>query len=202
MTNFSDENFCFSIVSQQFSYHKCICLENICNFAHYFKYYIDMIGVNKVILIGNLGKDPEIVLFDKVKKASFPLATTEQYKNHEGIKVDETVWHYIVCWRGLADVADRFLKKSMQVYIEGKLKSRVWEDKEGNKRRTVEVVAENFKILSRNYNQSNTGIAASSETSSIEDFNSDNFSFDSDSRLSNLSQDNIDDNNKTKILPF
>ena len=82
-----------------------------------------MIGVNKVILIGNLGKDPEIVMFDNVKKASFPLATTEQYKNHEGIKIDETEWHNIVCWRGLADVADKFLRKSMQVYshVNGKI---------------------------------------------------------------------------------
>lgn len=160
-----------------------------------------MIGVNKVILIGNLGKDPEIVVFDNVKKASFPLATTEQYKNHEGIKVDETEWHNIVCWRGLADVADKFLKKSMQVYIEGKLKSRQWEDRDGNKRRTVEIVAENFKILTKNY--SNTGsnyISNQNNNESIDDFSTD-FSLDTDNTLADIASDNL--KYKTnKDLPF
>jgi single-strand DNA-binding protein len=161
-----------------------------------------MIGVNKVILIGNLGKDPEIVMFDNVKKASFPLATTEQYKNHDGVKVDETEWHNIVCWRGLADVADKFLKKSMQVYIEGKLKSRQWEDKEGNKRRTVEVVAENFKILTRNYSNQNisNGQNLNSNTS-LDDFTTDEFNIDTDNNLSDLASDDL---NKKTIgdLPF
>ncbi|MDO5760702.1 MAG: single-stranded DNA-binding protein [Bacteroidota bacterium] len=152
-----------------------------------------MIGVNKVILIGNLGKDPEIVMFDNVKKASFPLATTEQYKNHEGIKIDETEWHNIVCWRGLADVADKFLRKSMQVYIEGKLKSRQWEDREGNKRRTVEVVAENFKILTKNFNNQNSNYLSNqnSVSDSLEDFSTNDFSLDTDSDLSNLSSEDL-----------
>ncbi len=160
-----------------------------------------MIGVNKVILIGNLGRDPEIVMFDNVKKASFPLATTEQYRNHEGVKVDETEWHNIVCWRGLADVADKFLRKSSQVYIEGKLKSRQWEDKEGNRRRTVEVVAENFKILSRsnrdnNYSNNNHGQL-------VDDFNESDFDFDTDTALSDLSSHDISSHSKEeKILPF
>lgn len=162
-----------------------------------------MIGVNKVILIGNLGKDPEIVMFDNVKKASFPLATTEQYKNHEGLKIDETEWHNIVCWRGLADVADKFLKKSMQVYIEGKLKSRQWEDREGNKRRTVEVVAENFKILTKNFNNQNSNYISSqnNNSESLGDFSENDFSFDTDKDLSNLSSEEL--NFKTnKDLPF
>lgn len=162
-----------------------------------------MIGVNKVILIGNLGKDPEIVMFDNVKKASFPLATTEQYKNHEGLKIDETEWHNIVCWRGLADVADKFLKKSMQVYIEGKLKSRQWEDREGNKRRTVEVVAENFKILTKNFNNQNSNYISSQNNTSenLGDFTESDFSFDTDKDLSNLSSEEL--NFKTnKDLPF
>lgn len=161
-----------------------------------------MVGVNKVILIGNLGKDPEIVMFDNVKKASFPLATTEQYKNHEGIKIDETEWHNIVCWRGLADVADKFLRKSMQVYIEGKLKSRQWEDKDGNKRRTVEVVAENFKILSRNYGQNNNNIYPSNDTNNIGEFNADAFSFDTDEHIADVSESNLENSIKTRILPF
>lgn len=162
-----------------------------------------MVGVNKVILIGNLGKDPEIIMFDNVKKASFPLATTEQYKNHEGVKIDETEWHNIVCWRGLADIADKFLKKSMQVYIEGKLKSRQWEDKDGNKRRTVEVVAENFKILTRNYSANSTNPALQNTGNPAEDFNPGEFSFDTDNSIADIATENLKNNNDTdKVLPF
>lgn len=108
-----------------------------------------MIGVNKVILIGNLGKDPEIISFDDVKKASFSLATTEVHKTKDGAKIEETEWHNIICWRGLAEVAEKFLKKGTHLYVEGRIKSRIREDKEGNKKRVVEIVAENFKILNR-----------------------------------------------------
>lgn len=108
-----------------------------------------MIGVNKVILIGNLGKDPEIISFDDVKKASFSLATTETHKTKDGTKIEETEWHNVICWRGLAEVAEKFLKKGTHLYVEGKIKSRVREDKEGNKKRVVEIVAENFKILNK-----------------------------------------------------
>ena len=96
-----------------------------------------MVGVNKVILIGNLGRDPEVVSFDSVKKATFSLATTEVHKAKDGSKVEETEWHNIVCWRGLAEIAERFLKKGMQIYVEGKIRSRVREDKEGYRRRVV-----------------------------------------------------------------
>ncbi len=163
-----------------------------------------MIGVNKVILIGNLGKDPEIVMFDNVKKASFPLATTEQYKNHEGIKIDETEWHNIVCWRGLADVADKFLRKSMQVYIEGKLKSRQWEDRDGNKRRTVEIVAENFKILTKNHSNQNTNYLNNNNNNNnenLEDFSSSDFSLDTDSNLAEISSEDLKFN-ANRDLPF
>ncbi len=162
-----------------------------------------MIGVNKVILIGNLGRDPEIVMFDNVKKASFPLATTEQYKNHEGIKTDETEWHNIVCWRGLADVADKFLKKSMQVYIEGKLKSRQWEDRDGNRRRTVEIVAENFKILTKNLNNQNSNYLGSNNLNGegFDNFSNGDFSSDTDMDLSNLSSEDLKFKTN-KDLPF
>ncbi len=108
-----------------------------------------MAGVNKVILIGNLGKDPEIITFETAKKATFPLATTEYFKNKEGQKIEQTEWHNIVCWRGLADVAERILTKGAQIYIEGRLQSRTWEDKEGNKRHVTEVVADNLLLLSK-----------------------------------------------------
>ena len=90
-----------------------------------------MAGVNKVILIGNLGKDPEVKYLDSgVAVANFSLATSESYKNKEGERVNQTEWHNIVLWRGLAEVAEKWLKKGSSVYIEGKIKTRKWEDKE------------------------------------------------------------------------
>jgi len=113
-----------------------------------------MIGVNKVILVGNVGKNPDVVTFPSdgatpVKKASFPLATTEARRNRDNERVEVTEWHNIVCWRGLADVAERILSKGAQIYIEGRLQSRSWEDKEGNKRHVTEVVADNLLLLSK-----------------------------------------------------
>lgn len=108
-----------------------------------------MSGVNKVILIGHLGKDPEVRhLEGGVTVASFPLATTETY-NKDGKKVEQTEWHNIVMWRGLADVAAKYLQKGKLVFIEGKLRTRSFEDKEGNKKFTTEIVAENFTMLGR-----------------------------------------------------
>ena len=113
-----------------------------------------MTGVNKVILVGNVGKLPDVVTFPSdgatpVKKASFPLATTEYRRNRENERVEITEWHNIVCWRGLADVAERILTKGSQIYVEGRLQSRTWEDKEGNKRHVTEVVADNLLLLSK-----------------------------------------------------
>ena len=108
-----------------------------------------MSGINKVILVGHLGKDPEIrYLEGGVSVASFPLATSETY-NKDGKKVEQTEWHNIVLWRSLADVAAKYLQKGKLVYIEGKLRTRYFEDKEGVKKYTTEVVAENFTLLGR-----------------------------------------------------
>ena len=108
-----------------------------------------MSGINKVILIGHLGKDPEMRTLDGgVSVTSFPLATSETY-NKDGQKVEQTEWHNVVMWRGLADVAVKFLQKGKLVYIEGKLRTRSFEDKEGIKKYTTEVVAENFTMLGR-----------------------------------------------------
>ncbi len=115
-----------------------------------------MVGVNKVILIGNLGKNPDVVAFPQdrnnesasvVKKASFPLATTEYRKTKDGERVEQTEWHNVVCWRALAEIAEKILRKGTQLYVEGKLQTRSWEDKEGNKRYITEVVADNFTVL-------------------------------------------------------
>lgn len=127
-----------------------------------------MVGVNKVILIGNLGKNPDIVSFPLdnrhdentgvIKKASFPLATTEYRRNRDGERIEQTEWHNVVCWRTLAEIAEKILRKGTQIYIEGKLQTRSWEDKEGNKRYITEVVADNFTVLAgraRNEEQNN-----------------------------------------------
>ncbi|MFD1166089.1 single-stranded DNA-binding protein [Sphingobacterium daejeonense] len=108
-----------------------------------------MSGVNKVILVGHLGKDPEIrYLEGNVSVASFPLATSETF-NKDGRRVEQTEWHNIVLWRGLADVAVKYLSKGKLVYIEGKLRTRSYEDKEGVRRYTTEIVAESFNLLGR-----------------------------------------------------
>jgi len=108
-----------------------------------------MSGINKVILVGHLGKNPEArQLEGGVSVVSFPLATSETF-NKDGRKVEQTEWHNIVMWRGLADVAAKFLQKGKLVYIEGKLRTRSFEDKEGIKKYTTEIVAENFTLLGR-----------------------------------------------------
>lgn len=108
-----------------------------------------MSGVNKVILVGHLGKDPEIrYLEGNVSVASFPMATSETFTK-DGRRVEQTEWHNIVLWRGLADVAVKYLSKGKLVYIEGKLRTRSYEDKEGIRRYTTEIVAESFNLLGR-----------------------------------------------------
>lgn len=117
-----------------------------------------MAGVNRVILIGNLGKDPEIrSLEGGVKVANFSLATTETYKGKNGEKVESTEWHNIVLWRGLAEVAESYLKKGNTIFIEGKLKTREWNDKDGNKRYTTEIVADNMVMLGGRRDQQGGG---------------------------------------------
>ena len=105
--------------------------------------------INRVILVGRLGKDPEVRhLENDVTVANFPIATTESYKDKSGQKVETTEWHNIVLWRGLARVAESYLKKGDLVYIEGKIRTRSWDDKEGNKRYTTEIYGENMTMLS------------------------------------------------------
>lgn len=107
-----------------------------------------MSGVNKVILIGNVGKDPEIRHMENgTSKATFPLATTETYRDREGQRMEQTEWHNIVLWRGLAELAEKYIRKGKQLYIEGKLRTRSWEDREGHKRYTTEIIADNITLL-------------------------------------------------------
>ena len=135
-----------------------------------------MAGLNKVILIGNLGKDPEIKYLEgNVARTSFSLATSESYKDKNGNRVDQTEWHNIVMWRGLAETAEKILKKGTQVYIEGKIQTRQWVDKENNKRNTTEIVAESFLILQKkdSSNQSGNTNDSANDTSSDKSGNGD-----------------------------
>lgn len=121
--------------------------------------------MNKVILIGNLGKDPEIKYFENnIAKVSFSLATTEYYKDKNGQKTEQTEWHNIVMWRGLAENASKLLKKGSQIYLEGKIQSKQWIDKEGNKKNMTEILAENFTLLnSRNDSSKNNDTSGSGD---------------------------------------
>lgn len=117
-------------------------------------------SVNKVILVGNLGKDPEIRnLENGAAVANFSIATSENYKDRKtGEKVSQTEWHNIVAWRGLAEIAEKYLKKGHKVYIEGKLKTRTWQDQDGNNRYSTEVITDNLTMLgnaNQNENRSN-----------------------------------------------
>ena len=107
-----------------------------------------MAGVNKVILVGNLGKDPEVRhLEGGVSVAHFTLATNEYYKDKHGTRVERTEWHNISAWRGLADMADKYLKKGQQVYIEGKLQTRQYQDKDKQTRYITEIIADEISLL-------------------------------------------------------
>jgi len=128
-----------------------------------------MSGINKVILVGHLGKDPEVRhLEGGVTVASFPLATSETF-NKDGKRVEQTEWHNIVLWRGLAEVASKYLQKGKLVYIEGKLRTRSFEDKEKVKKYVTEVVAENFTMLGRKSDFEPTPATGAMPNNKIED---------------------------------
>ena len=119
--------------------------------------------VNKVILIGRLGKDPEVRKINATTTVcNFPLATNESYKNQDGSYTEQTEWHNIVMWRGVAERAERILKKGSTIFVEGKLRTRSWEDKENHKRYTTEIVVENFQLLDKR-ESSGTSQAANNE---------------------------------------
>jgi single-strand DNA-binding protein len=113
-----------------------------------------MAGVNKVILIGNLGKDPELKYLEgNIARVNFSLATTEAFKDKAGNRIEHTEWHNIVMWRTNAENAEKMLKKGMQIYVEGKIQSRQWNDKEGQKRNVTEIVVDTFRILQKRESQ-------------------------------------------------
>ena len=122
-----------------------------------------MAGVNKVILVGNLGKDPEVRYLDSgVAVANLSLATSENYKNKDGERVTQTEWHDVVLWRGLAEVAEKYLKKGSSIYVEGKLRTNKWVDKDENTRYKTEILADKLTMLGKS-NSQESSIENSSE---------------------------------------
>ncbi|MCX7986020.1 MAG: single-stranded DNA-binding protein [Bacteroidales bacterium] len=121
-------------------------------------------SVNKVILIGNVGKDPDVRHLDKgTPVCTLPVATSETYVNKSGERVTTTEWHNVVLWRSLADFAQKYVKKGAQVYVEGRIRTRSYDAKEGNKRYVTEIIANTFQLLGRRSDE------ASAETSVVAD---------------------------------
>ena len=127
------------------------------------------------MLIGNLGRDPDVQhLEGNIAVAKFPLATTETFKDRAGKLISQTEWHTVVLWRGLAELAQKYLHKGSLVYIEGRLRTRSWEDKEGNKKFATEVVGDNLIMLDkRTDGAGHSGAQGSSQNENIEGFNAD-----------------------------
>ena len=125
-----------------------------------------MAGVNKVILVGNLGRDPE-VRYTKSGQAvaSFSIATSEKWTGKDGNKETKTEWHRIVAWGKLGEICAEYLSKGKQVYIEGRLQTREWEDTDGNKKQTTEIVASNMTMLGQASGPSSPSTGGSSAPS-------------------------------------
>ena len=101
--------------------------------------------MNKVMLIGNVGRDPEVRDFEGgLRRANFTLATTEQFRDRE-----QTEWHNIIAWRQLADLADKYIRKGSQIYVEGRITTRSWDGNDGTKHYTTEIVANTIQLLGR-----------------------------------------------------
>lgn len=132
--------------------------------------------INKVILVGRLGKNPEIRSIDGGRKvANFTLATTEKYTDKNGTRQEITEWHNIAVWGSQADIAEKYLQKGSLIYAEGKLKSRSWEDKDGNKKYATDVVLDSFKMLESKRDGDNSGMPSSpaSKDNSTDTYNDD-----------------------------
>jgi single stranded DNA-binding protein (ssb) len=134
--------------------------------------------INKVILVGNVGADPEVRRFDSnTPMASFRMATSENYTDKQGVRQTITEWHSIVAWRALAEIVEKYVKKGSQIYIEGRLRTRSYDDANGVKKYVTEIVADTMKLLGRregenhsdnsSYGQANSA-AISSQVEEIE----------------------------------
>ena len=119
-------------------------------------------SVNKAILVGNLGKDPELRYTPSgTAVCTFSLATTDRFKNKQGEQQERTEWHNIVVWAGLAEICGKYLTKGKQVYIEGRIQNRSYDDRDGNKRYITEIVASEMQMLGRAGEQGGGGRSSS-----------------------------------------
>ncbi len=149
-----------------------------------------MRGINKVILIGHLGKDPEVRYLEGGSVvANIRMATSESYTNKSGERVDQTEWHSVVFWRKLAEIAEKYLRKGSLIYVEGKLQTRSWEDKEGNKRYTTEIVGDSMTMLDKKGDVSDSNIPMATENEPNEP-------------VKKESTDEVADSKPTDDLPF
>ncbi len=140
-------------------------------------------SVNKVILVGNVGKDPEVRYVDtNVPVARFPFATSETYRSRDGERITTTEWHNVVLWRGLAEVAEKYVKKGSQLFIEGKIRTRSYDDRDGNKRYITEIIADNMQMLGRRSDSQASG-SDDSESSFSDDYNQSSSSGEKPSQL-------------------
>lgn len=157
--------------------------------------------INKVTLVGRLGKDPEVRHFDNNSSVcNFTVATSESYTDKEGQRIEQTEWHNLAIWKkGLVDVAEKYLKKGHLVYVEGKLRTRSWDDQSGNKRYTTEVVVDLFKMLEKRESGSSNSNEYGSNESNTDPSNYENPSSHSSAQSSSNSapKDDITDD-----LPF
>jgi single-strand DNA-binding protein len=147
-------------------------------------------SVNKAILIGFVGNDPEVRYLDNgTPVANFRLATSETYTNRGGEKVTQTEWHSIVLWRGLAEITEKYIKKGSQVYIEGRIRTRTWDDRDGNKRYTTEIIADTMQMMGKK-NEGGSEVPSSHAQSN------------EDSGAPKTSAEPIAENEGTDDLPF
>ncbi|RYE25410.1 MAG: single-stranded DNA-binding protein [Sphingobacteriales bacterium] len=137
-----------------------------------------MRGVNRVMLIGNLGRDPELQYLEgNIAVAKFPLATTETFKDKNGNLVSQTEWHTVVLWRGLAELAQKYLHKGSLVFIEGRLRTRNWEDKEKVRRFSTEVVGDNLVMLDKRKDNGEYHAASTETQQDVTTFSAPDISF-------------------------
>jgi single-strand DNA-binding protein len=140
--------------------------------------------LNKVMIIGNAGKDPEIRHLDNgVSVVTLPVATTERYKDKNGETKEQTEWHNVVFWRQLAEFTEKYVKKGSQLFIEGRLRTRNWEDQSGNKKYVTEIVADNIRLLGRRpdgNNGTHTNIVSQNVEPKPEELITDSASIDDD----------------------
>jgi single-strand DNA-binding protein len=156
--------------------------------------------INKVTLVGRLGKDPEVRHFDNNSSVcNFTIATSESYTDKEGQRIEQTEWHNLAIWKkGLVDVAEKYLKKGHLVYVEGKLRTRSWDDQSGNKRYTTEVVVDLFKMLEKREG----GNSSSNDYSSNESGNDSSSQEGEQSHSGNESSSPAPKDDITDDLPF